>query len=103
VETDEMWNFFIQDRPFSISPPGGNFTSPQTVLLDSPVPNFTVEYYYTLDGTEPTPQSTIYSGPIELKQSQILTAAAYKDGVRLGPFAMARFVKVESPPVDKAH
>ena len=39
------------------------------------------EIYYTLDGTNPTAESTLYEGPITLSETTVVKAIAIKDGV----------------------
>jgi len=38
------------------------------------------EIYYTTDGTDPTPQSILYTTPLELTESTIIKAQAYREG-----------------------
>ena len=48
------------------SPPGGKFTHPISVrLLTDP----DARVFYTLDGTEPTQESKVYSGPLPLRET----------------------------------
>jgi hypothetical protein len=42
------------------------------------------DIYYTLDGSEPGPESKKYKGPIRLKKSATVKAAAYKDAGKIG-------------------
>ncbi len=46
---------------------------------------------YTLDGTEPTLSSPLYTGPITLTEPTTIRAAAVLDGV-LGPVSSARYI-----------
>ena len=39
------------------------------------------EIHYTLDGTVPTAESTLYEGPITLSETTTVKAIAIKDGV----------------------
>jgi len=55
------------------SPIGGTYTSPQTVTLSATDADSTVvATYYTIDGTDPTTASTIYSNPIVITQDTTL-------------------------------
>jgi hypothetical protein len=40
--------------------------------------------YYTTDGSEPGPESLPYMVPVEIKNSLIIKAAAFRDGMRVG-------------------
>ncbi len=53
-------------------------TAHQTITLQTLQPNGRI--YYTLDGTPPTDESTLYTAPITLKQSASLRAVVYADG-----------------------
>lgn len=61
--------------------PEGIFKTPQKVSLSNGTPWSTI--HYTLDGTEPTPQSPAYSGPISIGQgTTVLKAIAVKAGLK---------------------
>ncbi len=42
-----------------------------------------VDIYYTIDGSDPTTSSSVYSAPIEVKKNMMIIAMAYKDGYTL--------------------
>ena len=58
---------------------GHIYQSYQTVELSSSTIGATI--YYTLDGTDPTDQNTVYSEPLEITQNCTLKAIAYKEGL----------------------
>jgi len=57
----------------SATPHSGTYDLPQTVTLTSTYP----EVYFTLDGSEPDRTSTLYTGPINITQNNILRAVAF--------------------------
>lgn len=57
-----------------ISPNGGTFAAAQNVTLTSATSSASI--YYTLDGTTPTPASTLYSSPIAISTNTTLRAIA---------------------------
>jgi hypothetical protein len=57
------------------SSPGGIFTGSTVVTLSSGTPCSTI--YYTLDGSEPTEASLLYSGPITIAQTTTLKSKAF--------------------------
>lgn len=61
-----------------ISPNGGNFSSTQTVTLSSATAS--ADIYYTLDGSTPSPASTLYSGPITISSDTTIKAIASAAG-----------------------
>lgn len=67
----------IPPQPSSVaaSPAGGSFTGSVGVTLASPVANSVI--YYTLDGSDPTETSALYTGPLTLTQTATLKARAY--------------------------
>ena len=78
--------------PPTITPSGGGFTNSVSVTLAST--NVGASIYYTLDGSLPTTNSTLYSGAITLTNSLTLTANCFKTGstnsiAALGSFSLA--------------
>ncbi|MCY3021079.1 MAG: chitobiase/beta-hexosaminidase C-terminal domain-containing protein [Planctomycetota bacterium] len=69
--------------PVGILPGADVFTEEVEVTLKSDTPN--VVCTYTLDGTEPTPQSTLYKGPFKIARSVGVKARAYRPGVERNP------------------
>jgi len=57
------------------TPPGGVFSSPQSVTLSDATANATI--YYTLDHTNPNPASQVYSTPISVTQQPQVEIRAY--------------------------
>ncbi|MEI6425088.1 MAG: chitobiase/beta-hexosaminidase C-terminal domain-containing protein, partial [Lentisphaerota bacterium] len=63
--------------PVKISPDDCNvFVDNLAVSMASRTPG--VEIHYTLDGTDPTPQSPLYTGPVEIKYTTTVKARAYR-------------------------
>jgi len=72
-------------EPVSIYPAPGEFAQAQTVELNYSDPTVTI--YYTLDGTEPDPNSPntfVYTGPFVISNSATVVAVAMKNGVLQG-------------------
>jgi len=60
---------------------------------------------YTLDGTVPDAEATVYEGPFTLKETAIVKARCFNNGQRLGPPARMKYKFVDPPslePVSKA-
>lgn len=55
------------------------FATPFEVRLSSGTAG--AEIRYTVDGTQPTPESAAYEGPIEIQDTTVLRAVAYADGM----------------------
>jgi uncharacterized repeat protein (TIGR03806 family) len=75
--------------PPIINPPGGTFSGPVTVTLQSPDTNATV--YYTLDGTLPSTSSLLYNGPFSLSSSTLVRANAVQNNFITSAAASAQF------------
>lgn len=65
------------DKPV-ISPKGGIYKNPQTITIQA-APNASI--YFTLDGSTPTPLSTLYTGPINLAASDTLKVVSMVPGI----------------------
>ena len=82
----------------SISPNGGTFGGPQNVTLSSTTASANI--YYTLDGTEPTPASTLYTEPITINTDTTLSAIATGTGFVQSAVSSATFnLTAQTPPV----
>lgn len=57
------------------SVPGGLYEAAQTVTLSSPTPGATIRY--TVDGSEPSGNSALYSAPLSITQTTSLRARAF--------------------------
>ncbi|KDN20382.1 chitobiase/beta-hexosaminidase C-terminal domain-containing protein [Amycolatopsis rifamycinica] len=62
----------------TFSPPGGTYSSAQTVTISSATAGATIRY--TVDGSAPTSSSPVYSGPISVPTSRTVNAIATKSG-----------------------
>lgn len=62
-----------------VSPIGGNFVFPQTVSLSTSTAGATI--YFTLDGSTPNSQSTVYTDPLSVRSTTTLKAVALKTGM----------------------
>jgi len=73
----------------TISPAGGTFAGSVTVTLATTTPGATLRY--TLNGSDPTSTSTVYSAPLTLSASATVKAKAFKTGVTDSLTASAAF------------
>jgi hypothetical protein len=62
----------------TFSPPGGTYSSAQTVTISSATAGAAIRY--TVDGSTPTASSPLYSGPISVPTSRTVNAIATKAG-----------------------
>jgi len=87
----EVYDLYSSNRLLTTaSPPGGTYSSSQTmtftVTLTSNEPG---TIYYTLDGTEPTTASSVYTGPIHI------SATVYVKFFAVGQYGSTESVKTE--------
>ncbi|MER2111398.1 MAG: endonuclease [Solibacillus isronensis] len=66
-------------KPAVASPGAGTFVGKQIVTLSTPTAG--AKIYYTVNGDEPTAESTEYLSPIEITENTTLKAVVVKDGV----------------------
>ncbi len=62
----------------TFTPGSGSYASGTSVSVATATPGATIRY--TLDGTEPTDASALYSGPIPVNTTQTMKARAYRSG-----------------------
>jgi sugar lactone lactonase YvrE len=73
-----------------ISPAAGAYPSAQTVTITDATPG--VAIYYTTNGTQPTLESPVYSGPIAVAASETVVAMAAGGEFSAGPVASAQYI-----------
>lgn|GEM_PF-2527666 len=73
----------------TISPNGGTFTTPQSVTLATTTPGAQIRY--TLDGSDPTTSSTLYSTAFTVSASATVKAKAFATGMNASATAAATF------------
>jgi hypothetical protein len=64
--------------PPTLSRPGGTYNAPLAVALHDSEPGAAI--HYTLDGSEPDASDPLYQAPIEITDTKIVRARAFKDG-----------------------
>ncbi|MBW2053605.1 MAG: zinc-ribbon domain-containing protein, partial [Deltaproteobacteria bacterium] len=65
----------VETPAFSIK--RGTYTTPQKVKISCPTSEARI--HYTIDGTVPNTDSLLYSGPLKIKETTMLTARAFRD------------------------
>jgi len=79
----------IQTAAPVISPPGGQYTSIQSVTLSDSTPG--AQMYYTTNGTAPTTSSTVYKAPFTVSANETITAIALAPGGTASPLTSATY------------
>ena len=87
IELPTLTPIFRPISPVKILPERNVFVDKIELTMQSTTPQ--VEIRYTLDGSEPTPQSTFYQGPFELTHSAVVKARAYRPGVTQNPVQLS--------------
>lgn len=76
----------------TFSPAAGTYTSAQNVTLSTTTDGATI--YYTIDGTDPTTNSSVYSSAIEVSSTTTIKAMAVKGGLDNSSVASATYTIV---------
>jgi hypothetical protein len=79
-----------------ISPDGGTFAASQNVSLSTATNSASI--YYTLDGTSPSPASTLYEDPIKISVDTTLRAIASAPGYVQSAVSSATFTLTDQTP-----
>ena len=83
----------------TFTPAGGEYTAAQSVTIACATEGATI--YYTLDGTDPTTASTVYSAAIEIGETKTVKAFAVKEGMNNSEIATATYTITPTPPVQE--
>lgn len=73
----------------SFSPVAGTYTESQSVTIDCTTDG--AKIYYTIDGTDPTETSSVYSSPITVSETTTIKAIATADGYNNSSVATATY------------
>ena len=73
----------------TFAPEGGTYYEAQEVALACNTADATI--YYTLDGTDPTENSSVYTAPIAVAESMTIKAIAMKEGYENSTIATAEY------------
>ena len=82
------WNGALAPTAPSFSPEGGSYAKAQTVSITA---EENAQIRYTTDGSAPTQDSPLYTGPISVEQTLTLKAVAVKNSL-MSPAASAEYV-----------
>lgn len=77
-----------------ITPAPGTYNSPLTLTMTDSAP-----IYYTTDGSGPTVNSTVYTGPVTVSVSETVKAIAIKPGFKSSPVITYTYHLVPAAPV----
>lgn len=66
----------LEAPAFALQP--GRFSAPQSLTITKP--NTNAEVRYTLDGSEPTANSTLYTAAVQIPKTTVVKAKAFLDG-----------------------
>jgi large repetitive protein len=81
------------------TPVAGLYGANIAVALTTTVPTSGARFYYTLDGSEPTDASALYTGPLTLSQNTTLKAKTYANGYVESGTLVANYTFDNLPPV----
>ncbi len=79
----------------TFSPAEGTYNEAQTVTIACETDGATI--YYTIDGTVPTPNSTVYSAAITISETTTVKAIATKEGMNDSEIATATYTITDAP------
>jgi N-acetylneuraminic acid mutarotase len=94
-ELSDLWEYEPSTAPLptaatpTFSAAAGNYAAAQTVTISDATDGPTI--YYTTDGTTPTANSTVYSGPITVSSTETLEAIATASGCLTSAVASAAY------------
>jgi len=84
------WTYTTQAVHPDFSPDGGTYTSPQSVKLSSKTTDAVI--YYTTNGATPTAASTLYTGPINVSNTETIKTIAVSPTLGTSVVSAASYV-----------
>jgi hypothetical protein len=87
---NDLWAFNPSVNRPSINPDGGTFDGHATVSITDASQLF-VQIFFTTDGSDPNPSSSLYSGPLTISTTETLKAIATASGYLPSDVASASF------------
>ena len=81
----------------TFTPAEGTYYEAQSVSIECATDGASI--YYTLDGSEPTENSTLYASPISINETTTVKAIGVKDGYTNSPVATAIYTIEEAPSI----
>ncbi len=94
--------FFSLSEEEKLTAPEANIPAGETVAKDTKLiltSKESASIYYTLDGTEPTSDSTVYTEPISIEADMTVKAIAVKDGYENSDIVTFTYTMAENAPV----
>lgn len=92
----------VQVTKPTFDPAAGEYTEAQNVTISCSTPGAAI--HYTVDGTEPTAQSAVYSEPIAVGETMTIKAIAVKEGMTDSEIAEATYtINIPEPGEDKIY
>ena len=79
----------------TFTPAAGTYYEAQNVTIGCATEGATI--YYTLDGTDPTTESTVYSTPIAITETTTVKALGVKEGMNNSNIVTATYTIAEAP------
>jgi hypothetical protein len=83
-----------------IETPAGCYASGKPIKVTLSTENTELEVRYTLDGKDPSAQSSLYEEPFSLNRDAVVKAASFRSGKQVGDVASATFSFVAADSVD---
>lgn len=106
ISSNAILTVLSSSNSISLSPPGGTFTNSVAVSILSSTTN--ADLRYTRDGTEPSFDSLLYTGPIVLTTNDApapagltLKARAFTNALPATPVASGTYIVVSIPPTNQ--
>jgi hypothetical protein len=102
LSLNDVWEYSpsVSTLPPAITPtlslPSGDYQSSQTLTISNGMAN--ASFFYTTDGTTPTSNSTLYSGPLTISSTETVQAIATAPGYPESGLASATYEFISDIP-----